>query len=49
MNAGDDFASVILVKQNFVEVLARELDKPSWVREMVAFGAATDPYQTPAY
>jgi DNA repair photolyase len=45
MNAGDDFASVILVKQNFVEVLARELDKPSWKREMVAFGTATDPYQ----
>ena len=45
MNAGDDFASVILVKQNFVEVLARELDKPSWTREMVAFGTATDPYQ----
>ena len=45
MNAGDDFASVILVKQNFVDVLARELDKPSWTREMVAFGTATDPYQ----
>ena len=45
MNAGDDFASVILVKQNFVDVLARELDKPSWTREVVAFGTATDPYQ----
>jgi DNA repair photolyase len=45
MNAGDEFASVILVKHNLVAVLARELDKPSWTREMVAFGTATDPYQ----
>src|SRR6266850_8618643 len=33
MDAGDDFASVILVKQNFVEVLRRELDRPSWKRD----------------
>ena len=45
MNADDEFASVILVKRNFAEVLARELDKPSWTREQVAFGTATDPYQ----
>src|SRR5256885_16119092 len=45
MNSDDEFASVILVKRNFVEVLARELDKPSWTREHVAFGTATDPYQ----
>ena len=45
MNASDEFASVILVKRNFVEVLRRELDRPSWAREMVAFGTATDPYQ----
>ncbi len=45
MNADDEFASVILVKRNIVEVLARELDRPSWTREMVAFGTATDPYQ----
>src|SRR5258707_6383773 len=45
MNAGDEFASVILVKHNLVAVLARELDKPSWTRELVAFGTATDPYQ----
>src|SRR5712671_521587 len=32
MNAGDEFASVILVKQNIVGVLARELDRPSWQR-----------------
>ena len=45
LNAGDEFASVILVKTNFSEVLERELDKPSWTRELVALGTATDPYQ----
>jgi DNA repair photolyase len=45
MNADDEFASVILVKRNFVEVLARQLDRPAWTRENVAFGTATDPYQ----
>ena len=45
MNADDEFASVILVKRNIGEVLARELDRPSWRRELVAFGTATDPYQ----
>jgi DNA repair photolyase len=45
MNSDDEFASVILVKRNFVEVLARQLDRPSWTRENVAFGTATDPYQ----
>jgi len=45
MDADDEFASVILVKHNLVEVLARELDRPSWTRELVAFGTATDPYQ----
>jgi DNA repair photolyase len=45
MDSGDEFASVILVKQNIVAVLARELDRPSWQREYVAFGTATDPYQ----
>jgi DNA repair photolyase len=45
MDSDDEFASVILVKKNFVEVLQRELDRPSWTREHVAFGTATDPYQ----
>ena len=45
MNSDDEFASVILVKHNIVDVLARELDRPSWTRELVAFGTATDPYQ----
>ena len=41
----DHFSSVILVKINLVDVLRRELDKPSWERELVAVGTATDPYQ----
>jgi DNA repair photolyase len=41
----DHFSSVIFVKINLVDVLRRELDKPSWVREQVAVGTATDPYQ----
>ena len=45
LNAGDHFASVIFVKTNFVQVLRRELDKPSWARENIGFGTATDPYQ----
>jgi len=45
MNSSDEFASVIFVKTNLVDVLARELDRPSWKRERVAFGTATDPYQ----
>ncbi|MGE5245842.1 MAG: radical SAM protein [Betaproteobacteria bacterium] len=45
LDSGDDFASVILVKRNFAEVLARELDRPGWQQEQVALGTATDPYQ----
>ena len=45
LNAGDHFASVIFVKTNFVEVLRRELDKPTWKKESIGFGTATDPYQ----
>jgi DNA repair photolyase len=45
LDSSDEFSSVILVKTNFVEVLRKELDRPSWTREYVAFGTATDPYQ----
>jgi len=45
LDSDDQFASVILVKRNFVEVLRQELDRPSWKREQVALGTATDPYQ----
>jgi len=41
----DHFSSVIFVKVNLVDMLRKELDKPSWVREQVAVGTATDPYQ----
>jgi DNA repair photolyase len=45
LDSDDQFSSVILVKTNFVEVLRRELAKPSWTREQVAVGTATDVYQ----
>ena len=45
LGAGDEFASVILVKTNLPDVLRRELGRPSWTRELVALGTATDPYQ----
>ena len=45
LGPGDEFSSLIFVKTNFAEVLRRELDKPSWTRERVALGTATDPYQ----
>ncbi len=41
----DHFSTVIFVKVNLAEVLRRELDRPSWQRESVAVGTATDPYQ----
>jgi DNA repair photolyase len=41
----DEFSSLIFVKHNFPDVLRRELEKPSWKRELVALGTATDPYQ----
>jgi len=45
LGADDDFASIIFVKTNFVEVLRRELARPSWTGEYVALGTATDCYQ----
>jgi DNA repair photolyase len=45
LGEGDEFASVIFVKTNLVEVLRRELQKPSWTNEYVAVGTATDCYQ----
>lgn len=45
LGADDEFASVILVKTNFVQVLRRELAKPSWAGELAALGTATDCYQ----
>jgi DNA repair photolyase len=45
LGPGDEFSSVIFVKTNLAEMLRRELDHPSWRREQVAVGTATDPYQ----
>jgi DNA repair photolyase len=45
LDSSDAFSSVILVKRNFVDVLKRELDRPSWKRQYVAVGTATDVYQ----
>src|SRR5437667_5852711 len=41
----DRYGTSIRVKVNVAEVLRRELARPSWAREWVAIGAATDPYQ----
>jgi DNA repair photolyase len=43
--ADDRYGRSIRVKVNIPEVLARELARPTWKRETVAIGAATDPYQ----
>jgi DNA repair photolyase len=43
--ADDRYGRTIRVKTNVVEVLRRELGRPSWKGEAVAVGAATDPYQ----
>src|SRR5262249_18517498 len=45
LGPGDEFSSLIFLKVNFADVLRRELDRPSWTREQVALGTATDPYQ----
>jgi DNA repair photolyase len=39
------YGTSIRVKVNVVEVLRKELARPSWEGETVAVGAATDPYQ----
>jgi DNA repair photolyase len=41
----DRYGSSIRVKVNVADVLRRELARPSWQRESIAIGAATDPYQ----
>jgi DNA repair photolyase len=45
LDAGRDFEREIVVKVNVPELLRAELGKPSWKRELVAFGTNTDPYQ----
>jgi DNA repair photolyase len=41
----DRYGVSIRVKVNVADVLRKELARPSWERESVAIGAATDPYQ----
>jgi DNA repair photolyase len=41
----DRYGALIRVKVNVAEVLRRELARSSWEGELVAVGAATDPYQ----
>jgi DNA repair photolyase len=41
----DRYGTSIRVKVNVAQVLRSELARPSWEREMIAIGAATDPYQ----
>lgn len=41
----DRYGSSVRVKVNVVEVLRAELTRRGWARELVAIGAATDPYQ----
>ena len=43
--ADDRYGTSIRVKVNVAEVLRRELARPSWERESIVIGAATDPYQ----
>ncbi|MGY2003751.1 Rv2578c family radical SAM protein [Blastococcus sp. SYSU DS1024] len=45
LDSGRDFDTQVVVKTNLVEVLRRELARPSWQREHVALGTNTDPYQ----
>ncbi|CAN5901714.1 Rv2578c family radical SAM protein [soil metagenome] len=45
LNAGADFETKIVVKVNAVELLRRELRKPSWAGEHIAMGTNTDNYQ----
>lgn len=45
LDPGAGFDTEIVVKVNVAEVLAAELRRPSWRRELVALGTNTDPYQ----
>ncbi|MDN6124333.1 MAG: Rv2578c family radical SAM protein, partial [Brevibacterium sp.] len=45
LDSGQDFDRQVIVKVNTPEVLAAEVAKPKWSRELVALGTNTDPYQ----
>ncbi|MGH2732687.1 MAG: LAGLIDADG family homing endonuclease, partial [Actinomycetota bacterium] len=44
-DSGRDFETKIVVKVNAVELLRRELRRPSWSGALIAMGTNTDPYQ----
>tara|TARA_B100000029_G_scaffold82806_1_gene73837 strand:- start:1335 stop:2156 length:822 start_codon:yes stop_codon:yes gene_type:complete len=45
MDSGRDFETRVFVKVNAPEVLRKELRRPSWRRESIAIGTASDPYE----
>ncbi|MCP2638507.1 Rv2578c family radical SAM protein [Microbacterium sp. HD4P20] len=45
LDSGKDFDTQIVVKVNVVDVLEKELRRGTWMREPVALGTNTDPYQ----
>ncbi|GBD10592.1 hypothetical protein HRbin23_00236 [bacterium HR23] len=45
LSAGEDFSGIIFVKANIPQVLRWEVGSPTWRREEVVIGTATDPYQ----
>jgi len=45
LDIGEGFDREIVVKVNVVEVLRRELARPTWTHEHVSLGTNTDPYQ----
>jgi len=42
---GRDFETRVFAKVNAADVLRRELKRPSWRRESIAIGTASDPYE----
>ena len=45
LDPSDDFSGLVSIKTNIVERLCHEITRPSWRRELVTIGTATDPYQ----
>jgi DNA repair photolyase len=45
LDSGAEFQEVIFAKVNAPTVVRQELARPSWRRELVVVGTATDPYQ----
>ena len=45
LGPGADFTGIIFAKTNVADVLAEEMSRRSWRRELVVMGTATDPYQ----